>query len=81
MESEFDATIFVTSSFEARRKRVEKRSGWTEEELRRRDASQLPVSLKEQKADAVIVNDSDMESLKKQVAGLLKKILDSRGNL
>ena len=38
------------------------RSGWTEHELAAREAAQWPEHVKKARADAIIVNDSDLES-------------------
>ena len=54
-----DAVVFVDASEAVRLRRVAARSGWPQEELRRREASQLPLAEKKRLSNAVISNESD----------------------
>lgn len=55
--------LFVDAPREERLKRLIARSGWTDEELTRREAAQLPLAEKRRLADAVIVNAGDAGEL------------------
>ena len=57
-----DRLIFVRCSLERRREQVRKR-GWDDDELRRREARQTSIELKEQAAQHVIDNDGELEAL------------------
>ncbi|MBQ1690510.1 MAG: dephospho-CoA kinase, partial [Firmicutes bacterium] len=46
---------------------VKKRSGLSEEQILARMAKQMPQEEKERRADLVIVNDGDMNALRKAV--------------
>lgn len=61
-----DAVIFVKCDREARVSRIEAR-GWTEAQLTQREDMQYPLSLKEEKADHVVENNSDLDALQSQV--------------
>ena len=52
--------------------RLMKRNHLSEEEARARIASQLPISVKEKGADAVIYNNEDIEATARQLEGILK---------
>ncbi len=63
--------LVVSVSEETQLKRLMERNQLTEKEAKARISSQLPLSLKEQGADAVIYNNGTIEETKEQ----LKKIL------
>lgn len=73
-----DAIVFVDAPFEARLARVQQR-GWSEDELRRREASQMSLDDKRRRADLVIDNSGHIEDgvreLVKFVEGLQLKRL------
>lgn len=52
--------------------RLMQRNHLSEEEARARIASQLPISVKEKGADAVIYNNEDIEATARQLEGILK---------
>jgi dephospho-CoA kinase len=54
-----DAVVFVDAPEEVRWRRVQARSNWTLDELRKREASQLPISEKQKLCDALISNAHD----------------------
>lgn len=56
-----DLLVFVDTSFGQRLDRVTKGRGWTAQELRRREAAQMPLDEKRLRADAVLDNDSTLE--------------------
>jgi dephospho-CoA kinase len=55
-EREVDFVIFVEASRATRLRRVAER-GWAPEELDRREANQLPLDVKRERADFVLAND------------------------
>lgn len=60
-----DKILFVDGPREVRLGRLQAGRGWTEQELDRRERSQMPLEEKHRRADAVVVNDRDLEGLKK----------------
>jgi dephospho-CoA kinase len=58
---------FVDAPLEARRQRARLR-GWSDEELSRREAAQLPIDEKRRLADYVIENSGSLTDLEQQVA-------------
>jgi dephospho-CoA kinase len=71
--NETDWIVYVDAPRPTRLARLAQRSGWTDRDLAARESAQWPEHLKKARADALIVNDSDLESLQKQVDALLKK--------
>lgn len=55
-----DAVVFIDATEELRLERVRLRSGWTLEELHRREASQLNLPEKRRQSDASITNATDV---------------------
>ncbi len=70
---EYDATWLVTADDETRIRRVMKRDGVDRENVIRIMKKQMPEEEKKKLASDVIVNDGDLESLRKQVDELLSK--------
>lgn len=66
----FDAVVLVSAPKEMCRARY---SG-TDEDFDRKSAHQVPIEQKEVKADFIIRNDKDFDSLKKQVATLYQTL-------
>ena len=65
--------VFVDAPREDRLKRLAARSGWTDEELTRREAAQLPLAEKRRLADATLDNDGDAAELRDAVTALLRR--------
>jgi dephospho-CoA kinase len=63
--------VFVEAPADVRLQRVKGR-GWSEDEWRRREAAQLPLTQKREKADHVLDNSSDQQHLGRQVADLMR---------
>lgn len=64
------AVVFVDSPLSARIERVQRTRGWSEDELTRREASQVPVSEKRDGADHIVLNEQcDATRGSKQNAG------------
>jgi dephospho-CoA kinase len=70
-----DSVIFVDAEREIRLARLGASRGWDEAELARRESSQLPLDQKRKRADHVIINNGDLESLRSQVRTVLSRIL------
>ncbi len=70
VDEECDFIIFVEAPLEARIRRVREGRGWDPEELHRREAAQMDLREKRQRADEVIVNDTDEQSLRNRVQSL-----------
>ena len=65
--------VFVDAPREDRLKRLAARSGWTDQELTRREAAQLPLAEKRRLADATLDNDGDAAELRDAVTTLLRR--------
>jgi dephospho-CoA kinase len=74
LDAEMDKTIVVDAPLELRLARAAERSGLTPDELRARDAAQLPLAEKVRRADFVLRNDGDMSALRRQVDDLWEKL-------
>jgi dephospho-CoA kinase len=68
-----DIVIFIDASRETRLRRLAEHRGWDAMELDRREVRQLALDTKRQRADHVLVNEGDPESL----AASLSAILDT----
>ncbi|MEZ6066304.1 MAG: dephospho-CoA kinase [Planctomycetaceae bacterium] len=55
-----DLIVFVETTFEVRSERVAATRGWSEDELRRREASQWPLDRKRAASDAVVDNSASL---------------------
>ncbi len=75
LRAECDAILFVDAPREVRLARLHASRGWDAAELSRREKSQMPLDLKRGFAHHVINNDTDLESLRAQVARILSLII------
>lgn len=66
-----DAVVFVDAPEEVRRRRVATRSGWSMDELRRRESSQLSLVEKRQHSNLTISNESDDDRAAEQLLEFL----------
>jgi dephospho-CoA kinase len=66
-ESMCDRVYFVQASDAIRRERAKLR-GWSDDELRTREAAQASLDAKQDLADCVLHNDGDIEHLRRQIA-------------
>lgn len=80
-QDQFDAVIVVTATPEQQKERLRMRNNWTDEEISRRIAAQMPLALKEQQADFVVHNDQDEAHLHKELRRLLQWIETFKKNL
>ncbi|MFS4458249.1 dephospho-CoA kinase [Bdellovibrio sp. HCB2-146] len=70
-QSQFDEIVVVTCKPEQQRERLRKRNGLSGEEIEKRLASQMPMSLKEEQANFVLHNDGDQAHLMKEFQRLV----------
>lgn len=73
LQSFVEKIIVVTVTPEIQKERLMKRNELTEQEATKRIASQLPLSIKEAGADAVIDNNGTIENTAEQLDVLLEK--------
>jgi len=73
LEKNFDVCVSVLCSETLRKKRLVMR-GMQPEEIKKRDAFQLPPSEKANRADIVIFNESGFDFLKMQAAQVLSRL-------
>jgi len=67
-----NAVAFIETPDDVRLERVGQRSGWTAEELHRREASQLSLSDKRKQSDAVVSNAGELADAGKQLLTFLR---------
>ena len=69
--AECDLLVFVEVSQAERERRARTRRGWDPGELARREAAQLPLDQKRQRADIVVPNEGTLEELEAAVRAVL----------
>lgn len=74
LERTVDAVIVVDAPLDVRIARVMNRSGLRAEEVRARDAAQMPLEEKVRRADYIVHNEGDLKALEEQVADLWAKL-------
>jgi dephospho-CoA kinase len=67
-----DRLVFVDAPAEIRRRRIAEQRGWTAAEVQARERAQLPLTAKAVQADYTLDNAGSLESLTRQVDGLLQ---------
>lgn len=72
-----DAVVFIDTPWETRLARVQAR-GWTDEELRRREASQLSLEQKRQRANIVIDNSRSLDDAVRQLRQFVDQLRSDR---
>ena len=70
-----DGVLVVAAPQPLRARRVARRSGLSEAEFRARDAAQLPQETKVDRADWVIVNDADLDTLRRRVRDWYREVV------
>jgi len=70
-----DRIVYVEADERQRLERLGRTRGWDRQELARREACQMPLSLKRRRADYVIRNDADRRDLRERVERVLERIL------
>ncbi|WP_419959218.1 dephospho-CoA kinase [Psychrobacillus sp. BM2] len=71
LQSFVDKVLVVTVTEQTQLERLMSRNGFTQEEAKLRIQSQLPLSVKEKGADAVIYNNGTIEETKQQLIKVL----------
>jgi len=74
-----DATVFVATPRDIRIQRVIEQRGWSEKELAKREACQIPLSDKQKIADHVIPNSGTLEEAGRQLEYIIKNISNKTG--
>jgi len=69
-----DTTLFVLSDWNVRAERARRDRGWGEDELRRRDAAQLPAERKAELSDYTVNNNGSPNETKRQIENIVKHI-------
>ena len=69
-----DHLVFVDAPADARDQRAVRDRGWEPGEVVRREAAQMPLSTKRDRADVVISNDGDLDAVTSQAALALAKL-------
>lgn len=69
-----DQVLFVEVDERVRNQRAIARRGWSESELCRREKTQQSLDLKRQRSDHVLENNSDTDSLRRQVATFYQRL-------
>jgi dephospho-CoA kinase len=70
-----DTIVFVDTPFETRLKRVEENRGWTADELRRREASQVSLEDKRAVSEFIVDNSGSLENAVQQLTAFIDKRL------
>lgn len=78
LDADCDAVVFVDAPRNTRLARVREHRGWSEEELDRREASQLPIAEKRRRSDHVITNAGGLGELAGQARRVLEAIEQGR---
>jgi dephospho-CoA kinase len=78
LEKECDVVVFVDAPRDQRLARVKASRGWDEAELERREKAQIPLEEKRRRADLLIVNDSNQQSLQTRADAAFSQILSMR---
>ena len=77
LEGDCDVLVYVNSSRAARLHRVAESRGWDEAELARREKNQLPLDIKQSRADYTFVGDADASTLQDQARELLHRVISN----
>lgn len=71
---QFDAVVLVWTDLATQKKRLALRDGLSNEEIENRLGSQIPLDQKKLRADFVIENNSDFETLEKNFLNVLARL-------
>lgn len=69
-----DWIVYLDAPREMRLARVSARSGWTDRDLAARESAQLAPEVKRARADAVLINDADIDKLQLQIDQMLEQM-------
>jgi dephospho-CoA kinase len=76
--SECDALVFVDAAQDVRSARAVAARGWSPGELARREATQMPLAAKLQRARYVVCNDGSLTDLRARVQNVVREIESAR---
>ena len=74
LDERCDLTVFVEAAPATRSERAREMRGWSDDELNRREALQLPPDEKRTRATRVLENDGTLEGVRERVEDLLEEI-------
>ena len=77
---QFDFVIVVSATQDVIIERLKKRDRLSEEEINKRIDSQMPLAIKEKRADYIIRNNSSINALKSQVNKLIIWLQEKKSN-
>ena len=80
LDSLCDAIVFVDAPRKIRHQRVLETRGWDAKQLDIREAAQLPLDTKRNKADYVINNGDELQAVKRQIEKVLTDIQSKQFN-
>lgn len=72
-----DRVVVVTAPEKAQRRRLKEKHGWSEEEIERRIAAQMPLSDKVALADHIVNNGDGLEATRRAVRQIWQQILET----
>ncbi|HEU4381938.1 MAG TPA: dephospho-CoA kinase [Anaeromyxobacteraceae bacterium] len=78
-DRELDCVVVVWAPVEAQRARLAARDGLSPQQVEARLAAQMPVDEKARRADVVVENDGDLESLRAKARSLLRDLRQGLG--
>ncbi len=74
-----DALVVVSAPLKTVARRLKERSGWSFGELKARQAFQMPLREKEQRADFVVRNEGSLASTRRQAIQVWKQMVKENG--
>ncbi len=75
LDAECDFVLFVDCRLDIRVQRLAASRGWSPQELARREARQLPLDFKRDRADYVVNNNSDADTLAREVRDVFARMI------
>lgn len=77
VDRECNAVVFVEASREVRARRVRESRGWDDDELARRESTQMPIEEKRSRSGFVIVNEGGFDEIRPQAERVLVEVESS----
>lgn len=75
LDAECDFILFVDCGRDVRAGRLAASRGWSKEELARRESWQLPLDFKRDRADYIVHNNSDADTLVREVRDVFARMI------
>lgn len=72
-----DATIYIDADERLRSKRTRQTRGWDDAEMHRREKTQIPLDRKRAQSDYIVVNNSDINTLRRKVEEVYRQLRNS----